>query len=566
MPVNKRENRPTVGEWKAGRSIAIISEALQSFGMGHNCWSYAWLCSLFFEVSVSEVRDMASWTSSEFLYVEIKPPGIHFLERFKRSGKLSFKQYQGMVFVLTFIAYIAFHASRKPNSIVKGTLSKPSTGHFKATDQGGWAPFDGPDGTALLGQIDLAFLSVYAVGMFVAGHLGDRLDLRTFLTIGMIGTGVFTALFGVAFWANIHSFYYFLAIQTLAGWFQSIGWPCVVAVLGNWFDKKRRGVIMGVWSAHTSIGNIVGSLIATGLLKFGWGLSFVGPALLITFLGVVVYLFLPVNPPAVEAERDGTEVDSTMRLGDTITESFLSSRMSTGFDRRAVGFLTAWKIPGVAPFAFCLFFTKLVSYTFLYWLPFYVSQTEIGGEHLSQETSGNLSTLFDVGGVVGGILAGYFSDQLDGRAITAGGFIYLTIPALFLYRTYGHISMTINIILMFTAGVFVNGPYALITTAVAADLGTHKSLKGNARALATVTAIIDGTGSVGAAIGPVLTGYIAAISWDAVFYMLMTAALISGLLLTQLIISEVKNLLYGSSEDDEVAAASEPRPPIDVLI
>ncbi len=46
-------------------------------------------------------------------------------------------------------------------------------------------------------------------------------------------------------------------------------------------------------------------------------------------------------------------------------------------------------------------------------------------------------------------------------------------------------------------GSLVNGPYALITTAVSADLGTHKSLQGNARALATVTAIIDGTGSIG---------------------------------------------------------------------
>lgn len=31
---------------------------------------------------------------------------------------------------------------------------------------------------------------------------------------------------------------------------------------------------------------------------------------------------------------------------------------------------------------------------------------------------------------------------------------------------------------MMTAGFFVNGPYALITTAVSADLGTHKSLAG----------------------------------------------------------------------------------------
>jgi OPA family glycerol-3-phosphate transporter-like MFS transporter 1/2 len=41
----------------------------------------------------------------------------------------------------------------------------------------------------------------------------------------------------------------------------------------------------------------------------------------------------------------------------------------------AIGFLEAWKIPGVAPFAFCLFFSKFVAYTFLYWLPFYIRHT-----------------------------------------------------------------------------------------------------------------------------------------------------------------------------------------------
>ncbi|GJY85231.1 putative glycerol-3-phosphate transporter 1, partial [Tanacetum coccineum] len=141
-----------------------------------------------------------------------------------------------------------------------------------------------------------------------------------------------------------------------------------------------------------------------------------------------------------------------------------------------------------------------------YWLPFYISHTAINGEFLSNEAAGNLSTMFDVGGVVGGILAGHISDRLDARAITAASFTYCAIPALYLYRSYGHISMAVNVILMMVIGMFVNGPYALITTAVSADLGTHKSLKGNSKALATVTAIIDGTGSIGAAIGPVLTG------------------------------------------------------------
>lgn len=35
-----------------------------------------------------------------------------------------------------------------------------------------------------------------------------------------------------------------------------------------------------------------------------------------------------------------------------------------------------------------------------------------------------------------------------------------------------------NIGLMMVAGFFVNGPYALITTSVSADLGTHDSLAG----------------------------------------------------------------------------------------
>ena len=55
-------------------------------------------------------------------------------------------------------------------------------------------------------------------------------------------------------------------------------------------------------------------------------------------------------------------------------------------------------------------------------------------------------------------------------------------------------------------GLLVNGPYALITTAVSAELGTHPSLRGSGKALATVTSIIDGTGSIGAAVGPFLAG------------------------------------------------------------
>ncbi|XP_072975935.1 putative glycerol-3-phosphate transporter 1 [Typha angustifolia] len=482
-----------------------------------------------------------------------KPLGFRFLESITNS-RLTVRAYQNIVLILTFFAYASYHATRKTTSVVKSVLDPQTStlgfspwprsyflntmndGLHKPGLGSGWAPFNSSDGTALLGIIDVAFLSVYSFGMYFAGHLGDRFDLRILLTVGMTGAAMFTSLFGLGYWLNIHSFYYYLLVQMLAGMFQSTGWPSVVAVVGNWFGKRKRGLIMGIWNAHTSVGNISGSLIASILLKYGWGWSFVVPGLLMSVVGLVVFLFLPVSPETMGIEKD--DGLSKSRDKDGMQEPLLGSEKEVR--EKAVGFLEAWRIPGVAPFALCLFFSKLVAYTFLYWLPFYISHTPIGGQYLSDSTAGTLSTFFDVGGVLGGILAGHISDHLDARAVTAASFMYCAIPALFLYRIYGSISLIWNISLMFITGMFVNGPYALITTAVSADLGTHSSLNGNSRALATVTAIIDGTGSVGAAIGPLLTGYISAKSWSGVFTMLMAAALMAGLLLTKLVVAEMK--------------------------
>ncbi|XP_017229800.1 putative glycerol-3-phosphate transporter 4 [Daucus carota subsp. sativus] len=497
------------------------------------------------------------------------PPGVLVIRNY-RGKDWSIKTYRYVVLLVTFVAYTAYHASRKPSSIVKSVLDpdpmcemtalypwpvgeifskRGSLGEgLNVYKDKGWAPFDGKQGTSKLGEIDVAFLACYSMGMYVAGHLGDTLDLRLFLTAGMIGSGVFVGLFGMGYFWNIHVFWFFLVMQMIAGLFQATGWPSVVAVIGNWFGKTRRGLIMGVWNAHTSVGNISGSLLAAGVLEYGWGWSFIAPGVFIFVGGIIVYLFLPAYPEDVGFPFLNGSVENDIRISSdeealiqnaaTGTKEANSIPRSGSVGRSSVHLIEACAIPGVIPFALCLFFSKLVAYTFLYWLPFYLSQTAIGGEYMSVRSAGNLSTLFDVGGIVGGILAGYISDKLKARATTAATFMYAAIPAMILYRKYGNISQTINIVLMIIAGLFVNGPYALITTAVSADLGTHSSVMGNSRALATVTAIIDGTGSLGAALGPLLTGFLSTKGWNFVFGMLSLGALIAGLLLSRLVIAE----------------------------
>lgn len=43
----------------------------------------------------------------------------------------------------------------------------------------------------------------------------------------------------------------------------------------------------------------------------------------------------------------------------------------------------------------------------------------------------------------------------------------------------------------------------MISSAISADLGRQELIQGSSEALATVTGIVDGTGSIGAAVGQV---------------------------------------------------------------
>ena len=157
---------------------------------------------------------------------------------------------------------------------------------------------------------------------------------------------------------------------------------------------------------------------------------------------------------------------------------------------------------------------------FLYWLPMYIKNKT----DLSSEFSAYMSVPFDVGGVLGAIVAGYAADRTKSSALTCIVMLIVAIPSLFAYMELASVSLVVNILLQCFVGAVVNGPYCLITTAVSAELGT--SLE-NSHAMATVTAIIDGTGSIGAAVGPLLVGLLSVYGWDIVFYIAMVADLIS---------------------------------------
>jgi len=500
-------------------------------------------------------------------------------------------KYKISIWIITFFVYTSYHLSRKPITVVKNALhnncSTPVSmvvGNESSIYQiplnkscdSSWAPFD-KDATYddYFGALDVAYLAAYAVGMFISGHVAERMNMRYFLAGGMTMSALLTIAFGLGHVFKIHSLAYFIVIQVCCGIFQSSGWPGVVATMGNWFGKGKRGLIMGVWNAHTSLGNILGGLIASAFLKEYyvdkgyWFWSFFYPGLIIFGMAVIVFFFLVPHPEDVGLPSSNKRISAQVPeraplINDTTTDddeeyntdmpgvdTSINSAPSDHEPAKAVSFLGALKVPGVVEFSLCLFFAKLVSYTFLYWLPQYIKQEMTTHMVLKDPdtTSGDLATLVDVGGIFGAIAAGLVADLTKSSALTCAVWLVFSIPMMLLYRLFGALSMTNAYVLLLLTGFMVNGPYSLITTAVSADLGTHSSLASSAKALATVTAIIDGTGSIGAALGPGITAMIEGLNqplkqrMDIVFGMLIGSSVAALLLLSRLIYKEIQVLI-----------------------
>ena len=508
------------------------------------------------EVIESETRQKSNSLSLPLVVWATNAVGVGILRK-RASCK-------ALVYIVTFITYASYHVSRKPFSVVKSVLHRPPIDDNGTETMGDdWPPFTGDHGKTLLGSVDYSWLFAYAIGLFFSGHIADRVDIRFFLTFGMLGSVASTLLLGVAYYANIHSIAYFIGVQIFGGIMQSSGAPAVVSLMTHWFGKHRRGLIMGAWNANIAVGSIIGTVIAsfwanptTACPDPPWGLSFVVPAMVTTVAAMIVFLFLIPDPcdiglsPPIhhlaneerEKEEEEEEEEETKSISDENAQANTKALLLVPVTKsKPVGFLRALKIPGVVEYALAFFFNKLVTYTFLFWLPFYVTNTH---RQISNRDADWLSTLFDVGGIFGTIVIGVVSDIMHARAIACVLSLLLAVPALWITRFLGGESLPGFMVLLFVCGAFINGSYGIITTAVASDLGTHRSLRENQNAKATVSAIIDGTGSLGAALGPLLIGWLTDDwGWNAAFYLLMTSCFTSALFLTRLVVMELRSLV-----------------------
>lgn len=433
---------------------------------------------------------------------------------------------QKWVFASTFLNYAYAHWTRKCYTNVKVQLMDAGVSPLTLT------------------AMDSGFMFTYAGGSFVTGMLGDR-----FSPVGVVGLGLLGSTFClgmIVFGASSSivsniaiSSSYFLTVQLIHGAFQATGGPVNTAIMGNWFPAKGRGLVFGLWTCHQYVGDIVAALASAMILSSGidWRYCIIIPAVLNGIWSYVNFNYVPNTPEDVgivteAAKEKAAQKAAATAAGDAVEEP------------APVGLLQAFMLPNVMSYAVAFGFFKLVNYAMFFQLPVILSS------HFDSSTSNVISSLYSVGMMPGGVVCGWVSDIYGGRrACVIATFMAVLCPLLYLFAIFmDEMPVSLLLSLLCLMGCLVGGPNNIITSAVAADLADDPSIKGNNKALGTVTGIINGSGSVTAAIGqlaiPVLydMGNDAGVGYRYVWYFLIVCTVIGTALMGGKISKELASI------------------------
>ncbi|HJO03334.1 MAG TPA: MFS transporter [Acidobacteriota bacterium] len=382
-----------------------------------------------------------------------------------------------------------------------------------------------------LGYTKLNFATVislysllYALGQFVSGAWVDRYGPRLVVSIGLCIAVFSNLLMGIS-----ASLLAFAVLGGLNGIGQSTGWPGLVKNMTPWFRQRERGVVMAWWGTSYVLGASFAVVFATFwavdatvLQQWQWRRAFWAPALLLMLIAIIYMLGSRNSPsdagvPELTTSR-ATDAGTPSSSNDDLTDS---SAAGAG----PVGTLAGMLLdPGIWPIAAMYFFLKMTRYSFLFWLPLYMT------EHIGYEAgeAGYTAALYELVGFVGAIGAGYVSDRLlNARRYPVGavmlwalGLVCLLQP---LAATGGRLSVAVWIA---AVGIFTYGPDTLMSGAAAQDVGS-------AAHAGKAAGVINGVGSFGQLCSPFIVAYVTeAYGWDQLFYLFVILAWIGAALLT----------------------------------
>lgn len=395
---------------------------------------------------------------------------------------------QAQVFMATWLAYAGFYFCRKNFSVAMPLLGDDL--HMSKYQ---------------MANIIAVFSFVYMAGQFINGYLADKLGSKKIVTLGLLLAIGANLLMGFAGGAVL-----FMGLMIINGYGQSTGWSGLVKMMSDWYAKDVRGIVMSWWTTCYVVGGFLAVIFATWWAtnpsifpQLTWKRVFWAPALLLT---CILFFF-------IRFSKDGKK--------DT-SETARKEQKLFSFSINNVGLKDTITNPAILVTSLMYFGLKFIRYTFLFWLPLYLTQA-FG---YSNKVAGYTSSVFEAAGFIGVLLSGYISDKLyHSRRFPVGAIFMFGLAAVFILQPFlAGIGYWGNVTAVAMIGLFTYGPDALMSGAAAQDLGRENA--------GTAAGFINGVGSLGQIISPYAVAFISEkFGWQVLFEIFIGVSVISAILL-----------------------------------
>jgi MFS transporter, OPA family, glycerol-3-phosphate transporter len=349
----------------------------------------------------------------------------------------AYRHHRRSVFAGIFLGYAAYYLVRNNLALAIPDILREYPQYSKAEL-----------GSALTG------LSIaYGVSKFLMGSVSDRSNPKYFLPLGLFLSCAIMAVSGLVS-AVYSSLLILIALQTLNGWVQGMGWPPCGKTMVHWFSTKERGLVVSFWNVSHNVGGaLVANLALLGVVLFNdWGAKFYFNALVAAVIGVVVFFLMRDTPqtyglPPVEAYRNDYPPDysedheRTFTFREIFLEHVLPNRM-------------LWAL------AFANAFVYFVRYGVVNWIPTYLETAK--GFSFQQSSLG--WALYEYAAIPGTIACGWMSDKVfkSRRAPATMLFMGLTLIAVVVYWLNLDGPLWIDYAALIAIGFLIYGPIMII--------------------------------------------------------------------------------------------------------
>lgn len=370
---------------------------------------------------------------------------------------IALNRWQWRVVLLGWVTYAAFYFGR----INLATALPAIEADLK------WSP---EQISALAG----AGLWTYAFGQLINGWLGQYVDTRRMVLIGIIGSTLVNLLFAVT-----SSLPLMFVLWLVNGFFQSMGWGPILRTLTEALAPDQRRRIAGAFGASYVVGSALTWILSGLLLSVGqWRMIFVIPPLLMMGFGLIWYRF------------------STPARAASSAHSPLSLSTAPAALREMWPILITSLIAGA-----------IINGALIY-APSYIAQT------LPLDQAALTAIIFPICGLLGTVwLGGWILRRLHGNALRSLAALLL-LSALARALAFLLPTSTLSaVVLLAGMGITSYGLSNVLLTAVPLTAYPHLGTS-------LVAGLIDACHSIGGAIGSTMVGLLLAQGdWSLVFGM-----------------------------------------------